>query len=91
MKRARERLILLEERVKEINKKDKLSSFKLAIDGYAIMELFGISQGREVGKIKQNIESLILDGVVRNRKRDLIKYIKENKDSLLTSASEREK
>lgn len=91
VKRARERLILLEERVKEINKKDKLSSFKLAIDGYAIMELFGISQGREVGKIKQNIESLILDGVVRNRKRDLIKYIKENKDSLLTSVSEREK
>lgn len=88
VKNALERLTLLEERIKEINRKDRISSFKLAIDGYDIMELFNIPQGRKVGEIKQKIESLVLDGIVRNRKRDLVKYIKENKKSLLLSDTE---
>lgn len=91
VKIALERLGLLEERIKEINKKDKISSFKLAVDGYVIMELFGISQGRKVGEIKQRLETLVLDGAVRNRKRDLIKYIKENKEVLLESCTEKGK
>ncbi|MCM8776803.1 MAG: CCA tRNA nucleotidyltransferase [Candidatus Omnitrophica bacterium] len=90
VKNALERLTILEERIKEINRKDKISSFKLAVDGYVIMELFNIPQSRKVGEIKQKIESLVLDGVIRNRKRDIIRYIKENKKALLLSNTEGE-
>jgi len=41
---AKERLDSLEARVKEINKKDKLTSFKLALDGYAIMETLAVPE-----------------------------------------------
>lgn len=88
VKNALARISHLEERIKEINRKDKLSSFKLAVDGYVIMELFGISPGRKVGEIKQKLESLVLDGVIKNRKRELIKYMKENKELLLASHEE---
>lgn len=87
VKNALEKLTRLEERIKDINKRDRLSSFKLAIDGYAIMKLFEIPEGRKVGEIKQRLESLVLDGVIRNRKREIIRYIKENKETLLKPQS----
>ncbi|MCX8082683.1 MAG: CCA tRNA nucleotidyltransferase [bacterium] len=85
VRNALEKLAQLEERIKEINRKDKISSFKLAIDGYVIMDLFSISPGRKVGEIKERLESLVLDGIIKNRKRDLKRYIKENKEVILSS------
>lgn len=83
VKNALEKLTALENRIKEINKKDKISSFKLAIDGYAIMEILGIPEGKKVGEIKKNLEDMVLDGTLKNRKRDLKRYLKTLKVEMI--------
>ena len=86
VKRALQRLENLEMRIKEINKKDKLSSFKLAIDGFVIMEILGIEPGKKVGIIKSYLENLVIDGKLKNKKRELKKFLKENKEEILLFA-----
>ncbi len=86
IKNALEKLTILENRVKEINKKDKLTSFTLALDGHAIMELLAIKPGKKVGEAKKALEGMVLDGIIKNRKRDLAKYLKENGETLIKNA-----
>lgn len=83
VKKAIEKLEKLEERIKEINKKDRLSSFKLAIDGFVIMEFLHLEPGKKVGLVKDYLENLVLDGVLPNRKRYLKEYLKENGEKIL--------
>ncbi len=83
VKEALERLERLEDRIKEINKKDKLSSFKLAIDGFDIMKILKIPPGKKVGIIKEYLETLVIEGNLPNKKRLLLKYIVENTEKLL--------
>ncbi|MCM8771641.1 MAG: CCA tRNA nucleotidyltransferase [Candidatus Omnitrophica bacterium] len=84
IKEALTRLAKLEERIKEINKKDKLSSFKLAINGFDIMEILKIPQGKKVGIIKEHLENLVVENKLPNKKKILKKYIIENKEKLLS-------
>jgi len=86
VKTALEKLTILENRVKEINRTDKLTSFRLALDGYAIMELLGIKPGKKVGEAKKALEGMVIDGIIKNRKRDLSKYIKEKGGMLINNA-----
>ncbi|MCM8817962.1 MAG: CCA tRNA nucleotidyltransferase [Candidatus Omnitrophica bacterium] len=83
IKDALERLNKLEDRIKEINRKDKLSSFKLAINGFDIMEILKIPSGKKVGIIKDYLENLVIDNQLQNKKRILKKYLIENTDKLL--------
>ncbi len=87
VQRALEKLDVLEARVKEINRKDKLTSFKLSLDGYAIMEILGVPPGRIVGKVKETLEGLVMDGVLRNKKRELSRYLKEHKGEFVEEPS----
>ncbi len=80
VKTALDKLNALENRVREINRKDKLTSFKLALDGYAIMEILGVPSGRIIGQVKDALEELVLDGVLKNRKTALKKYLKEHRE-----------
>jgi len=86
IKRAIMQLENLEKRIKEVNKKDKISSFKLAIDGFTIMSILGIGSGKLVGGVKKYLENQILEGNKPNKKRELIKYLKENKTFILQEA-----
>ncbi|MFN4227337.1 MAG: CCA tRNA nucleotidyltransferase [Candidatus Ratteibacteria bacterium] len=82
VKEALERLEKLENRVKEINRKDKISSFKLAINGFDIMEILKIPPSKKVGIIKEYIGNLVIEKHLPNRKRVLRKYIIENAENL---------
>jgi uncharacterized domain HDIG len=83
VRKAIERIENLEKRIKEINKKDKLSTFKLAVNGFVIMNILGIPEGRQVGYIKKYLENLVIEGKIRNKKRELMKFLKLNKEKLL--------
>lgn len=87
VQKALEKLSLLEGRVNELNKKDRLTSFKLALDGYAIMEILGVPPGKIVGQVKDTLEGLVLDGVLKNQKRVLKKYLQEHSEEFTTPGS----
>jgi len=83
VRQALARLNELEKRIKEINRKDRLSCFRLAVDGHMIMEILGIGPGRLVGKIKDHLEQKVLEGSLRNTKRELKKELAEKGQEIL--------
>lgn len=87
---AVEQLNALQERTEEINRKDRLTTFKLAVDGHKIMEILGLKEGRKVGAAKEYLENLVMDGVLKNKKRVLTGFIKDNKKRVLKILSEKE-
>ena len=68
---------IVQEKLKEIEAKDHLRNWQPPIDGIAIMETFGIPEGREVGVIKNAIREAILDGVIGNNFDEAYAFMKE--------------
>ena len=66
VKRFHHNFEIVQEKLKEIEAKDHLRNWQPPIDGTAIMETFGIAEGRQVGIIKNAIREAILDGVIGN-------------------------
>lgn len=78
---------LVEERIKEVEEKDRIRNWRPPIDGNEIMEICGTGPGPEIGLIKSAIEDAILDGVIPNTKEAamdfLNKMLEENRFSSL--------
>ena len=68
---------IVQEKLKEIEAKDHLRNWQPPVDGFAIMETFGISEGREVGIIKNAIREAILDGVIGNNFAEAYDFMKK--------------
>jgi poly(A) polymerase len=64
--RYRSNYIKLQEKIIEIEEKDKLRNWQPPITGEDIMNYFGIGPSVEVGMIKNAIRESILDGVIGN-------------------------
>ena len=66
---------LVRKKLKEIEEKDHIRNFQPPINGKEIMDLFNIEAGREIGILKSSIKEAILDGIVKNNKKEALVYI----------------
>ncbi len=68
---------LVRKKLKEVEEKDRIRNFQPPVNGNEIMEMFNIKTGQEIGKLKKLIKDAILDGDVKNNKKDAINYLKD--------------
>ncbi|GAB4339324.1 MAG: HD domain-containing protein [Calditrichia bacterium] len=75
----------VEEKMKIVEEKDKLRTFKPAITGEQIMEALNLTPGPLVGKIKKAVTDAVLDGDIPNEPEACFQYMMKIKDQFLSS------
>lgn len=82
-------------KLKEIEEKDRIRNFQPPISGEFIMQTFGMTPCREVGRIKDAIKDAILDGVIPNEYDAAYDYMLRKAESMglkpISADKEREK
>ena len=68
---------LLEQKIEDLKEKDWRRMFQPCVNGYDIMEIFGLTKGPIVGKIKDAMKEAILEGEVPNEREALIQFATE--------------
>ena len=66
IKRYRNNFELVQQKLKDVEERDKIRNWQPPISGLDIMHIFGIKEGREVGIIKNQIREAILEGEIPN-------------------------
>jgi poly(A) polymerase len=80
---------LVRSKLAEIEEKDKIRNWQPPVTGEDIMSFFNLKPGREVGIIKTAIREAILDGVIKNNRKEAMEFmILEGKKLGLTSQNQ---
>ena len=68
---------LVRQKLKEVEEKDHIRNFQPPINGEEIMNFFDIKAGKDIGIIKNAIKDAILDGEIKNNKKEAWNFMRE--------------
>ncbi|OKS85166.1 CCA tRNA nucleotidyltransferase [Mucilaginibacter polytrichastri] len=74
VKKYRNNFELVQQKLKDVEERDRVRNWQPPITGTDIMQLFGIKEGREVGIIKNQIREAILEGDIANTREAAIAF-----------------
>lgn len=75
VKRFLDNFILVRQKMKELEERDRIRNFQPPVDGDEIMKLFNLPPCREVGELKAKIKDAILDGIIPNEREAAYNYM----------------
>ena len=76
---------LVEEKIREVEKKDRIRNWKNPVSGEEIMAMFNLKPSRIIGDIKNTVKEAILNGDIPNNKDAAIEFLQNNREQLLNS------
>ena len=74
-RRFKQNFELVEQKIKDVEERDRVRNFQPPITGEQVMEMFGLAPCKEVGIIKNAIKEAILEGEVENSYESAYKYV----------------
>jgi len=75
IKKYRNNFELVKQKLKDVEERDKIRSWQPPVTGNDIMNIFGLSAGREVGIIKNAIREAILEGEIKNDYEEALQFM----------------
>ena len=81
-KRFKQNFELVEQKIKDVEERDRVRNFQPPITGEQIMEMFDLKPCKEIGILKSAIKEAILEGEVENNYNSAYNYVVELGKSL---------
>lgn len=75
IKRYKENFRIVQEKLKDVEKNDRIRNWQPPVTGEHIMEVFNLKPGREVGEIKSAIREAILEGEIKNEFNEAYRFM----------------
>lgn len=69
--------VLVRNKLKELEEKDRIRNFQSPVDGALIMQVFDLKPSREIGEIKKAIKEAIIEGEIANDFDEAYKFMIE--------------